>query len=103
MLFVNVKALLVVLVIAALVFTFSKPVMLAFTSEADFIRRRRVWFVLTVIAFLSPNFWIFAFFAIPSYIWMGRKDSNPIAAYMLLMPVVPPVSADIPAIGVSQL
>ena len=34
---------------------------------------------------------------------MGRKDPNPIAAYLLLMHVVPPVAADLPAFGGSQL
>ena len=68
-----------------------------------FVRRRNVWFALTIIALLSPNFWIFAFFAAPIYIWIGRNDSNPTAAYLMLMHVVPPVEVDIPSIGSMQL
>ncbi len=97
------KELIVILAIAALTFQLAKPVALRFTANADFLRRRNVWFALTVIAFLSPNFWVFVFFAAPIYIWTGRKDSNPIAAYLLLMHVVPPVLVDIPSIGSSQL
>jgi O-Antigen ligase len=97
------KELIVILAIAGLTFWLAKPIALRFSADADFVRRRNVWFTLTIIAFLSPNFWIFAFFAVPFYIWIGRKDSNPIAAYLLLMHVVPPVSVDLPAIGVSQL
>ena len=97
------KELIVILAIAGLTFRLAKPTALRFSAGADFLRRRNVWFALTVIAFLSPNFWVFAFFAVPIYIWTGRKDSNPIAAYLLLMHVVPPVSVDLPAIGVSQL
>jgi hypothetical protein len=97
------KELIVILAIAGLTFRLAKPIALRFSADADFLRRRNVWFALTIIAFLSPNFWIFAFFAVPIYIWMGRKDSNPIAAYLLLMHVVPPVSLNLPAIGASQL
>jgi hypothetical protein len=97
------KELIVILAIGGLTFWLAKPIALRFSAAADFLRRRNVWIALTIIAFLSPNFWIFAFFAVPIYIWMGRKDSNPIAAYLLLMHVVPPVSLNLPAIGASQL
>jgi O-Antigen ligase len=97
------KELIVILAIAGLTFLLAKPIALRFSADADFLRRRNVWFALTIIAFLSPNFWIFALFAVPIYIWIGRKDSNPTAAYLLLMHVVPPVSLNLPAIGASQL
>jgi len=97
------KELIVILVIAGLTFRLVKPIALLFSADADFLRRRNVWLALTIIAFLSPNFWIFALFAVPIYVWIGRKDSNPIAAYLLLMHVVPPVLVDLPAIGGSQL
>jgi hypothetical protein len=97
------KELIVILAIAALTFRLAKPVALRLSDSTDFVRRRNVWFALTVIGFLSPNFWVFAFFAAPIYIWTGRKDSNPIAAYLLLMHVVPPVLVDLPSIGTSQL
>jgi hypothetical protein len=97
------KELIVILGIAAVTFRLAKPIALRFSAEADFLRRRNVWFALTVIGFFSPSFWIFAFFAVPIYIWAGRKDSNPIAAYLLLLHVVPPVLIDIPSIGGSQL
>jgi hypothetical protein len=97
------KQLIVILVIAGVVFRLGKPLALRFSAQADFLRRRNVWLALTIIAFLSPNFWIFAFLAVPIYLWVGRKDSNPIAAYLLLMHVVPPVAVDIPVFGTGQL
>jgi hypothetical protein len=97
------KELIVILVIAGLIFRLAKPIALRFSADADFVRRRNVWFALTILAFLSPNFWVFAFFAAPIYFWIGRKDSNPVAAYLLFMHVVPPVSADLPTIGASPL
>src|ERR1700692_3818967 len=97
------KQLIVILAIAGVTFRLARPIALRFSADADFLRRRNVWFVLTVVAFLSPNFWIFAFFAAPIYVWTGRKDSNPIAAYLFLLHVVPPVPVDIPTIGINQL
>jgi hypothetical protein len=97
------KELIVILFIAGVIFGLARPVALRFSSPGDFTRRRNVWFASTIIAFLSPNFWIFALLAIPLYWWAGRKDSNPIAAYLFLMHVVPPVVIDIPAIGIGQL
>ena len=97
------KELIVILAIAGAAFRLARPIALRFSAPKDFARRRNVWFALTVMAFLSPNFWIFALFAVPIYAWIGRRDSNPIAAYFLLLHVVPPVPVDIPAIGTMQL
>ncbi len=49
----NVKDLIVVLVISAVVFKFAKSTALLFSSEQDFSRRRNLWYLLTVAAFLS--------------------------------------------------
>jgi O-Antigen ligase len=97
------KELVVILPIAAATFWLAKPFALKFCTPEEFRRRRNVWLALTTIAFLSPNFWIFVAFAAPVYIWIGRKDANPAAAYLLLMHVVPPVPIAIPAIGTLQI
>jgi hypothetical protein len=100
---INIKALIVVLAIAAVVFRLGKPIALQFSSELDFARRRNVWFVLTATAFLSPSFWLFALVATPLLIWAGRKDSNPLALYLILLHVIPPIPVDIPIVGIKQL
>ena len=92
-----------VLAIAGPVFLFAKPIALIFSAEKDFKRRRNLWFALTITAFLSPNFWLFALVAIPLLSWAGRKDSNPVALYLMLLHVVPPVSVSIPVVGINQL
>jgi O-antigen ligase len=99
----SIKALVVVLAIAALVFRLGRPIATRFSSNLDFSRRRNVWFALTVVAFLSPNFWVFVVVATPMLIWAGRKDSNPIAFYLLLLNVVPDISVGIPAIWINEL
>jgi hypothetical protein len=100
---INVKALVVVLAIAALVFRLGKPIALRFSSEPDFARRRNVWFVLTITAFLTPSFWLFVLVAVPLLTWAGRRDSNPLALYLIMLHVIPPLPIDIPVIGIKQL
>ncbi len=97
------KALIAVLVLGYLTFAIAKPYALIFLPERDFVRRRNVWFLLTVTAFMSPSFWIFVLVAAPMYIWAGRKDSNPIALYLMLLHVVPPISVTIPTIVINKL
>jgi hypothetical protein len=99
----NLKALLVVLVLALLVFHFAKSVCLRYMSEEDFIRRRNAWLALTAIAFVSPSFWIYALFALPIMYAAGKKDSNPVALYLLLLHVVPPYSFALPSIIINEL
>ena len=100
---INIKAMIVVLAIAAVVFRLGRPIALQFSSAPDFARRRNVWFVLTATAFLSPSFWLYVLIATPLLAWAGRKDSNPLALYLILLHVIPPIPVDIPTAGIKQL
>src|ERR1700728_4446477 len=95
----SITALIVVLAIAGTIFHLAKPVALRFMTGEDFSRRRLVWFVLTAVSFVSPNIWLFVLIAIPMLVWAGRNDSNPIALYLLLLHVVPPVAVNIQVLG----
>ncbi len=95
----SMKALIVVLTIAAIVFYLAKPIALRFMSGEDFSRRRLVWFLLTIVSFVSPSFWLYALVAVPMFVWANRKDSNPIALYLLMLHVVPPFGFIIPIFG----
>jgi hypothetical protein len=99
----NIKALLVVLVLALLVFHFAKSVCLRYMSAEDFIRRRNAWLALTAIAFVSPSFWVYALFALPIMYVAAKKDSNPVALYLLLLHVIPPISFQLPTVFINQL
>jgi O-Antigen ligase len=100
---VSLKELIVVSAIAFVIFRLARPIALRFSDEKDFARRRNIWFALTATAFLSPNFWVFVLVAVPLMFWGGRKDKNPIALYLLLLHVVPPLPIDIPLPGFSSL
>jgi hypothetical protein len=99
----SIKQLIIILVIATAIFGFGKSLALRFMSAEDFSRRRKVWFALTATAFLSPSFWLFALVAIPLLVWAGRKDSNPIALYLILLHVIPSIPVEIPVVGIGRL
>lgn len=99
----SIKDLIVVLALALAVFHFARPIARHFTSDADYSRRRGVWLALTVVAFLSPGFWWFAVIAAPLLIWARRRDSNPVALYLLLLQVIPSLPVPIPVIGINEL
>src|SRR5262245_9377698 len=85
-------------------FWLAKQICAQFMSVADFERRRLVWVALTVAAFLSPDFWVFAAVAFPLVYWAGRRDAHPVALFLLLLHVVPPnVGAELPAFGINRL
>ena len=95
----SMKALIVVLAISATVFHLARPIALQFINSEDFSRRRLVWFVLTAVSFVSPNIWLYTLVAVPMLLWANRKDSNPIALYLLMLHVIPPVGVIIPILG----
>jgi O-antigen ligase len=95
----SVKRLIVVLMIAALVFRLAKPVAVRFMSREDYSRRRFVWIVLTIVSFLSPSFWLYALAAALMLPWANRRDSNPVALYLFILHVIPPVGFIIPILG----
>lgn len=99
----SIEELIFVLIIAWPIFTFARPIAVSFVPALDFERRRKAWLVLTVAAFLSPTFWILIAIAVPILVFIGRRDSNPTAVYLLLMHVIPPASQTITVGGATIL
>lgn len=99
----NVRALIVVLAVSAAAFHFARPLALQSCEPKEFARRRNLWFILTAAGFLLPSFWLFVLIAVPLLLWAGKKDTNPIALYLLLMHVIPPLSEQIPVVGIHEL
>ena len=85
------KELSVVLVFSALVFKLATPMALRFSSPEDLSRRCRIWYLLTTVAFLSPNFWLYVLVAVPVLVRAARKDSNPVALYLMMLHVIPQI------------
>jgi hypothetical protein len=101
--FSNLKALVVIVVIAFAVFHFARPFCMQFMSGATFDRRRNIWFALTIVAFVSPSFWLYAAFALVLLYWGTARDENPLALYVLVTFTVPNVHFYIPGVIFQQL
>lgn len=99
----DIKALIVILVLAGVVFRLSRSICLDYMSSEDFVRRRNVWFALTTVAFMSPTFWLYAVFALILLVWAARRDENPLALYTLVTFAIPNANFYIPTVLVNQL
>src|SRR6202789_3770732 len=99
----SLKELFCILVIATAIFPLIKPIALLFMTGEDFARRRNVWFLLTVTAFLSPSFWLYVAVAVPVLAAAGEKDSNPVGLYLLLLHVIPAMGVPVPMVGMPYL
>jgi hypothetical protein len=101
--FPNLKPLVVVMGIALMVFLITRPLALRFMTPEDLALRRRVWITLTLTAFVSPSFWLYALIAAAVCAWAAQRDSNPPALYVMLLQVIPPLGLYIPMVGINQL
>lgn len=97
----HLRALVVILVLATVVFAFAKAPACAFASAAaDFERRRNLWFGVTLVAFLAHNFWVYIAAAAALLLFAVRREPNRLAMFFLLLFAVPAVSTQIPGLGV---
>lgn len=97
------KELLVVLVISAITFALMKPVLAAHIESGEYSRRRNLWLMVSALAFLIPNFWVFLLVAGPLIFWRAKSDPNPGALYLLLMTVIPSIPVPVPMVGMQNL
>ena len=68
-------------------------------STADFQRRAKLWLLITSVAFLSGNFWIYAVLCFIVTAIASRSESNRLALFVALIFAVPPMIRYIPGIG----
>jgi hypothetical protein len=95
----SIRVLIVLLPVAAFMFILARPLALTAMSRADFNSRRNLWFALTLIVFLSHNFWVYSVLAALLIYGATNKDSNPIATYFFIMFAVPAIDKAIPGFG----
>jgi len=96
----HLRALVIILVLAAVVFKLAeRPLCAAAIAPSDYRRRRNLWFAVTLIAFFSHSFWLYVLVAGAVVFHHGRKDRNPFALYCMLLFAVPPFGAPVPTLG----
>src|SRR6266568_2946820 len=97
------KALVVILVLATVVFAFAKaPVCSIVSTAGDFERRRNLWFGLTLVVFLAHNFWIYIIAAAALLSLAASRESNKLAMFFFLLFAVPPIEAPISGLGLVE-
>lgn len=96
----HLRALVFILVLATAVLYFAKaPACALACSAKDFDRRRNLWFALTLVAFLSHNFWIYLFAAIFLLTAAQRQEPNKLALYFFVLFALPPITYSISGMG----
>lgn len=96
----HLKALVIILFLASLVFAVARRQACTIIDSQDFVRRRNAWYVITLLAFLAHNYWLFALF---TSLWLGfqlRRESNRVALFFTVLFAVPLIEALIPGFGV---
>jgi O-antigen ligase len=96
----HLRALVVILAIAAVVFGLARrPLVACGMAPEDFNRRRNLWFGITLAAFLAHDFWLYSLITAAMVLVYGLRDRNPIALYVVLLFAVPPFGVQIPGFG----
>lgn len=99
----HLRALVVVLALAGLTFVLARaPACAAAMKDDDFVRRRNVWFALTLAVFLAHNFWLFVLLAAALLFMAIPAEGNKLALYFFVLFAVPAIDAEIPGFGIVE-
>lgn len=93
------RALIVILVLTGIVFAMARRPAADLIPDRNFTRRRNLWFVLTLLAFVSHSFWVYAGIAAIVLTYARNRERNPVALFFLLLFLIPPATAEIPGFG----
>src|SRR5688572_1681297 len=99
----HLRALVAILVLAAVVFAFAKaPACASAIASGDFERRRNLWFGITLSAFLAHNFWVFMIVAGALLLFALPREPNRLALYFFLLFAAPAIPDAITGLGIIQ-
>lgn len=93
------RALIVILFLASVVFLLARRPATDLIPPGDFKRRRNLWFLLTVLAFVSHSFWLYLGAGAVILYLAGRREHNPMALFYMLLFLIPPASLQVPGFG----
>ena len=92
-----IRALVVILALATVVFYFAKaPATAAAIAPDDFVRRRNTWICVTLAGFLSQNYWVFAIIVSLLTYNAAKKETNKVAMFFFLVLALPQIKVEIP-------
>jgi len=96
----HLRALVVILVIASVVFHVARPAAVQVVPAETFFRWRTAWFGLTLALFLAHNFWVYMLLLVVWARYMASREQHVVGLFLMLLFVAPPVSQTIPGFGV---
>ena len=74
-----------------------RPTTVLGMEHAAFNRRRNLWIAITILAFLSYNFWVFIIFSMIIILFHGRHEDNKMAMFLFILFAVPMLEERIPS------
>ena len=95
----HLRALIVILALACIVFAFARRPVIDLTPYSDFTRRRNLWLSLSALAFISHSFWLYAAITAIVLTIAQRRERNPLALFFFLLFLIPPAPIQIPGLG----
>lgn len=95
-----IRALVVILSLAFVVFAIAKAPATQLISFQDYSRRRNLWFGVTIAAFLTQNFWIYLLISTSLIFISSKTEKKPVALFFILLFVVPQGFVDVPGFGI---
>lgn len=95
------RTLLALLALATMVFAFAKvPACALATTPEDYLRRRNLWFGITLTVFLAHNYWIYILVVGVILLLAVQKEKNGLALFFALLFAVPPIPNEIGGLGI---
>ncbi len=99
----HLRALVVILAVALAVLWWVRPVACERAiNPLDYKRRATLWVSLTLIAFLSHNYWLFVVISVPMMAIAGARDSNRFSLYLFILFAIPLFQVEVPGLGVFE-
>ena len=86
----HLRALAVGLVIAAITFHFARGMAVSLVPEDTFRRWRNLWFLMTLLLFLSHSYWVYALIVSFYLLATTRREAHIVGLYFMLLFVAPP-------------
>lgn len=99
----HLRTLIVILILATTVFAFAHRPACTITKAGDYIRRRNLWFGITLVAFLAHNFWLYTLFAILLLFYANLRETNPPALFFFILFALPMATVPIPGMGLINI
>jgi O-antigen ligase len=93
------RAYIVVVFVSSVAFFLAKKLSADFITTTQFKKWKNSWLIITSLAFLSFNFWVFSALTFLFVAIKRLREHNPIAFYIVILFAVPPISQNIPGFG----